>query len=72
MKKIIKFQAEDSQRWFDTEEECLRFEAMQRILNAWENNTFIHVGIDEDDLIGIIELLKEHKEDLLMLLGESQ
>jgi len=67
MKRIIKFQAENSIRWFDTEEECLAYEAKRRIIDRWDASNVPH-GIDEDDFEEILNVLAESVEDLKLLL----
>lgn len=69
MKRVVKFTTDDGAREFDTDIECLRYEAMARVLESLEGSARIHTGLDMEDLEAIFGHLAEHKEDVAYLLG---
>lgn len=69
MKRVVKFTTDDGVREFDTEVECLRYEAMLRIADTLDGSSRLHTGLDMEDIEAIFFHLAEHKEDVAYLLG---
>lgn len=70
MKRIVKFQAEDSNKEFDTEEDCLTFEATHRIGKAIAQHGAHIPDLDQEDIENLFYVLKNQcKEDVAYLLG---
>lgn len=70
MKRVVKFVADDFSKEFDTEEDCLTFEATQRVGKAIAQHGAHIPDLDQEDLENLFYVLKNQcKEDVAYLLG---